>query len=159
MKKITAVILLLLACAVFFTGCANASASTQEPSVRVYSFSGENEQLSLSNGVLVLGDEEEICYGGDLKAAPEAFVDITAYTASIYIDGKERQILLSNSAEDVSGGTVDPAGQVGKISGNVLRDGDGDRLAEDLWFELKTTNLQGEENTFQIQLKVVEITE
>lgn len=159
MKKITAVILLLLACTVFFTGCASASASTQEPSVRVYSFSGENEQLSLSNGVLVLGAEEEICYGGDLKAAPEAFAGITAYTASIYIDGKERQILLSNSAEDASGGTVDPAGQVGKISGDVLRDGAVDQLAEDLWFELKTTNLQGEENTCQIQLKVVEITE
>ena len=33
-----------------------------------------------------------------------------------------------------------------------------DKLTDNLWFELKTTNLSGEENTYQVQLKTTEIT-
>ena len=42
--------------------------------------------------------------------------------------------------------------------GDILRDSDADKLTDNLWFELKTTNLSGEENTYQVQLKTTEIT-
>ena len=47
---------------------------------------------------------------------------------------------------------------LGKISGDILRDSDADKLTDNLWFELKTTNLSGEENTYQVQLETTEIT-
>ena len=33
-----------------------------------------------------------------------------------------------------------------------------DKLTDNLWFELKTTNLNGEESTYRVQLETTEIT-
>ena len=143
MKKIATIILSLLVCTVLFTGCGNSSKSSQEQSLKVYSFSGNSESISVSNGVIVLAGKDEICYGGNLKVMSDDFADITAYCTTIYVDGEEDSILLSHAVAD----------NIGKISGDVLRDGDADKLADNLWFELKTTNLSGEENTYQVQLE------
>ena len=152
MKKIIAIILSLLTCTVLLTGCGDFFMSNQEQSLKVYSFSGENEFISVSNGVIVLNGKDEIWYGGDLNVSPNEFVDIAAYSTTIYIDGSEKEILLSNIVEDQTGGTIDISGSVGQISGDFLRDSDVDKLASNLWFELKTTNLSGEENTYQVHL-------
>lgn len=146
MKKIATIILSLLVCTVLFTGCGNSSKSSQEQSLKVYSFSGNSESISVSNGVIVLSGKDEICYGGNLKVMSDDFADITAYSTTIYVDGEEDSILLSHTVADQTGGTID-------VSGNVLRDSDADKLADNLWFELKTTNLSGEENTYQVQLE------
>ena len=45
-----------------------------------------------------------------------------------------------------------------KFSGDILRDSDADKLTDNLWFELKTTNLNGEESTYRVQLETTEIT-
>ena len=87
----------------------------------------------------------------------DGFSDITTYSTSIYINGSEKETLLSNSVDDQTGETIDVSGNIGKISGDVLRDSD-DKLTDNLWFELKTTNSSGEENTYQVQLKTTEIT-
>ena len=152
MKKIATIILSLLVCTVLFTGCGNSSKSSQEQSLKVYSFSGNSESISVSNGVIVLSGKDEICYGGNLKVMSDDFADITAYSTTIYVDGEEDSILLSHAVADQTGGTIDVSGNIGKISGDVLR-GDADKLADNLWFELKTTNLSGEENTYQVQLE------
>ena len=158
MKKIMAVMLSLLACMVLFTGGSPSHEINEEQSLKVYSFSGENDYISVSNGVIILDGKDEICYGGDLKVMSDDFADITAYSTTIYINGSEKEILLSNSVDDQTGETIDVYGSVGKISGDFLKDGDADKLADNLWFELKTTNLSGEENTYQVQLETTEIT-
>ena len=150
MKKIMAVMLSLLACTVLLAGCNTSSESNEEQPLKVYSFSGENKYISVSNGVIILDGKDEICYGGDLKVMSDDFSDITTYSTTIYINGSEKEILISN-------GTIDVSGNIGKISGDILRDSD-DKLTDNLWFELKTTNLSGEENTYQVQLKTTEIT-
>ena len=152
MKKIATIILSLLVCTMLFTGCGNSSKSSQEQSLKVC------ESISVSNGVIVLSGKDEICYGGNLKVMSDDFADITAYSTTIYVDGEEDSILLSHAVADQTGGTIDVSGNIGKISGDVLRDGDADKLADNLWFELKTTNLSGEENTYQVQLETTLIT-
>ena len=158
MKKKMEVMLSLLACTVLLAGCNTSSESNEEQPLKVYSFSGENEHISVSNGVIILDGKDEICYGGDLKAMSDDFTDITTYSTTIYINGSEKEILLSNSVDDQTGGTIDVSGNIGKISGYILRDSDADKLTDNLWFELKTTNLSGEENTYQVQIKTTEIT-
>ena len=158
MKKIMAVMLSLLACTVLLAGCNTSSESNEEQSLKVYSFSGENEYISVSNGVIILDGKDEVCYGGDLKVMPDDFSDITTYSTTIYINGSEKEVLLSHSVNDQTSGTIDVSGNIGKISGDILRDGDVDNLTDNLWFELKTTNLSREENTYQVQLKTTEIT-
>ena len=85
------------------------------------------------------------------------FGDITTYSTTIYINGSEKEILLSNGVDDQTGGTIDVSGNIGKISGDILGDSD-DKLTDNLWFELKTTNLNGEESTYRVQLETTEIT-
>jgi len=158
MKKKMEIMLSLLACTALLAGCNTSSESNEEQPLKVYSFSGENEHISVSNGVIILDGKDEICYGGDLKVMSDDFADITTYSTTIYINGSEKEILLSNSVDDQTGGTIDVSGNIGKISGDILRDSDADKLTDNLWFELKTTNLSGEENTYQVQLETTEIT-
>ena len=152
------VMLSLLVCTVLLAGCSTVYESDEEKSLKVYSFSGENEYISVSNGVIILEDKDEICYGGDLKVISDDFADITTYSTAIYISGSEKEILLSNSVDDRTGGTIDVTGNIGKVSGDFLRDSHADKLPDNLWFELKTTNLNGEEMTYQVQLETTELT-
>ena len=47
MKKIMAVMLSLLACTVLLAGCNTSAESNEEQPLKVYSFSGENEYISV----------------------------------------------------------------------------------------------------------------
>lgn len=153
MRKISVILFATLVCCVLLSGCGNES--TRE-SLVVYSFSGENEMFSISNGVIVLNEGEEIFYGGNLVGE---LSDIVAYSMTFYIQsGSDNIVLLSNSVTDMTGGTIGIAGETGKISGDVLKRAEEDDLQNNLYFELKTTNLDGEENTYQLQLTVTEVT-
>ena len=77
MKKIRAVMLSLLACTVLLAGCNTSPESNEEQPLKVYSFSGENKYISVSNGVIILDGKDEICYGGDLKVMSDDFANIT----------------------------------------------------------------------------------
>lgn len=43
------------------------------------------------------------------------FGDITTYSTTIYINGSEKEPLLSNSVDDQTGGTIDLSGNIGKF--------------------------------------------
>ena len=151
--KVIYVLLITVLCTCLLLGCSSKPA--EEPLV-VYSFSGENEMFSISNGVIVLNEGEEIFYGGNLDGE---LSDIIAYSMTFYIQsGSDDIVLLSNSVTDMTGGTIGIAGETGKISGDVLKRAEEDDLQNNLYFELKTTNLDGEENTYQLQLTVTEVT-
>ena len=151
--KVIYVLLITVLCTCLLLGCSSKPA--EEPLV-VYSFSGENEMFSISNGVIVLNEGEEIFYGGNLIGE---LSDIVAYSMTFYIQsGSDNIVLLSNSVTDMTGGTIGIAGETGKISGDVLKRAEEDDLQNNLYFELKTTNLDGEENTYQLQLAVTEVT-
>lgn len=95
MKKIVVILLSALACCTMFIGCSNSSAN-QEQHLSVYSFSGEDEQFAISNGVIVLNSTEETFYGGDLKEKQDKLSDIAAYTKTFYVmSGNEKKVLMS----------------------------------------------------------------
>ena len=153
MKIVVRILLITVLYTCLLSSCGMKPA--EEPLV-VYSFSGENEMFSISNGVIVLNEGEEIFYGGNLDGE---LSDIIAYSMTFYIQsGSDDIVLLSNSVTDMTGGTIGIAGETGKISGDVLKSAEEDDLQNNLHFELKTTNLGGEENTYQLQLTVTEIT-
>lgn len=153
MKIVVRILLITVLYTCLLSSCGMKPA--EEPLV-VYSFSGENEMFSISNGVIVLNEGEEIFYGGNLDGE---LSDIIAYSMTFYIQsGSDDIVLLSNSVTDMTGGTIGIAGETGKISGDVLKSAEEDDLQNNLYFELKTTNLSGEENTYQLQLTVTEIT-
>lgn len=157
MKKITAIIMITLICCTLIVGCS--SASKENESLTVYSFSGENDQLSISNGVIILNNTEEIYYGGTLSTKEGNFSDITVFTDSLYVnDRSERRILFTNSVVDETGGTIIVSHETGKISGDILNNEEEIDWENNLYYELKTTNLNGEEEIYQLQLALTEIT-
>jgi hypothetical protein len=156
MKRIISIAISCLLIA-SLVGCAGSAEDAESGSV-VYSMSGSNDLFEISNGVIVLGEEEEVFDGGDLKILQEdLFSDVTAYTCSYYtITNGERRTILSNSTVDMTGGTLNVNGDLGRASGNGILIGNKIKSAEDLenviWFELITTDLSGKENTYQLAL-------
>ena len=138
-------------------GCESSAEDAESDGV-VYSMSGSNDLFEISNGVIVLGEEEAVFDGGDLKILREDFFsDVTAYTCSYYtITNGERRTILSNSTVDMTGGTLNVNGDLGRASGNGILIGYKIKAAEELdqflWFELITTDLSGKENTYQLPL-------
>lgn len=129
----------------------------------VYSFSGENEQLSISNGIIVLNGTEEIFTGGDLKVTDDFFNNITSYSTTFYIMADdEKDVILSNDVVDMTGDTVNISGDLGQISGNStirrIKIDDTSDLENILHFELTTKDRNGKENVYQLKLSLTEIT-
>jgi len=156
MKRIISIAISCLLIATL-VGCAG-SAEDAESGAVVYSMSGSNDLFEISNGVIVLGEEEEVFDGGELKVLQEdLFADVTSYTCSFYvITNGEKRPILSNSTVDMTGGTLSVNGDLGRASGNGILIGNKIKSAEDLenviWFELITTDLNGKENTYQLPL-------
>lgn len=157
MKKTRTILILLVFCCLILSSCGTSTES--EPSLTVYSFSGENEQFSISNGVIVLTPDEEIFYGGDLTEKQEILSDIAEYSTTFYaMLGNEQKTLLSNSVIDETGTGVEISGQMGRIAGDIISRAQIDDLQNGLFFEMKTTSSNGEQHQYQIQLTLTEVT-
>ncbi len=158
MKRKMVILILTVICSYMFTACTNNDVMT-EKNLTVYSFSGETEEFILSEGVIVFDGNEETYYGGNIKSKEGQLDDITAYTMTLYIstDG-EKNILLSNSVVDETGGTISIDGEVGRISGDIWLK---DHIEKDdtLCFELEATRLDGEKYICQMAPDVVKIME
>ena len=135
----------------------SAISANEEDDLSVYSFTGTHEMFEIPNGIVVLTNDKEVFDGGDLKIInPAAFSDIVFYSAKYYqIKDGEKRTILFNGVEDMTGGTLDIEGDLGRIaSADIIRDD----LEGNLWFELKTTDMSGKENTYQIPLTLEKIT-
>lgn len=158
MKKLIA-LLLALVCMLSLAACNN----TEQAQVATYSFHGEHDYFAISNGSIVLNETEEVFDGGDLEITQSGvFEEVASYSATFYtLTNGERRTILSDSVVDQTGGSVNVDGDLGKASGKGFIIGSKvesiDELRENLWFELKTTDLNGEENVYQIQLVLTEL--
>ncbi len=157
MKKLIALILAMV-CMMSLVACGD----TKQESV-VYSFHGENEYFEVSNGVIVFNTEEELFEGGDLKVIDNSiFNEIASFSTVFYvIENGNKKTILHNETIDMTGRAVNLDGGLGSISGNnaVLSNKVSlDELKYNLWFELKTTDLDGKENTYQMQLILNNVT-
>ena len=135
------------------TGCGKA----EQEQLTVYSFSGENEQLAVTNGMIILNGTEEIFDGGDLKVTGDFPSDITSYSTTFYtMSGSEKDIILSNSMADMMGSMVKISGDLGQISGDSAIRSNVNGLGNNLYFGLITKNKNGEENVYQLQMSLTE---
>ena len=159
MKKLIACVLALV-CILSLSACDSA----KQKQVVVFSFCGENELFAISNGVILLGDAEEVFHGGDLEIIrTELFADVVSCSTTFYtITNGERRAILSNSVVGVTGSSANVNRDLGRISGDKGLTGIGIENIEDLksnlWFELNTTDVNGNTSTYQLQLKPTEIT-
>ena len=157
MKKMITLVLAVI-CVLSLAACNNA----EHEQVSTYSLRGEHDYFAISNGSIVLSDTEELFDGGELEITQfGVFEEVASYSTTFYtITNGERRIILSNSVIDQTGGTVNVDGDLGKASGKGIiissKVENIDALRENLWFELKTTDLDGKENVYQIQLTLID---
>ncbi|MCM1542915.1 MAG: hypothetical protein NC121_16875 [Blautia sp.] len=160
MKKIFAILFAIISCGAVFTGCGDKSPE-ENKTLAVYSFSGENEQFAVSDGVIVLTDAEEIFYVGSLAEKPGQLADIATFTITFYVlsdDGKE--VLLSNSFVDETGKAIGISGMKEmKIAGDIpsISEADIDEMRNNLYCELETADRNGIQNKYLLQLTLQEI--
>lgn len=79
------------------------SCTKSENQIEIYSFSGENENITINNGLIIITDESEKFVGGDLSFKGEEPSDIKSYSDKFYFykDGNEETIM--NNATAVQG--------------------------------------------------------
>ena len=157
MKKNWPQIAMLCLCVVLMLAGCN---DTEQ--ITTYTLRGEHDYFAISNGSITLSDAEEVFDGGDLQITQSGvFEEVASYSTTFYMiaDG-ERRIILSNSVVDQTGGTISIEGDLGKGTGDGFIIGNKvekiDDLKENLWFELKTTDLNGNEEVYQVQLTLTE---
>lgn len=162
MKRLIAFLLAMTLCVL--TGC-SLNEDDKSDEATVYSFYGNHELFTIMNGIIVISADEEIFYGGDLKVTDdECFSDIASYSVTFYTlkNGEERTI-MSNSVVDQTGSSINISGDLGKMSGEdiIIRSKveNANELKNNLYFELNTTDLSGEQNTYQVQLTITEVTD
>ena len=160
-KKVWSVLALILICSMIFAGCGSEK-QEEKQNFSVYSFSGEDENLTVTNGVIVLSDDYEAFYGGNLQVNEENFAGVTSFEETFYVlkDG-EKEIISSNSLTDTTGGAVNVGGDLGKKwgAGSISGKFDADDLKNNFFFEFTVTDIEGNTHTYQTQMKVVEVTE
>lgn len=161
MKRVVLFVFILLICPVLLVSC---GAEKQNVDMAVYSFSGSNEFISVTNGIIVLDGEVETFRGGELSIiCDNLFSDIASYSADFYIiKNGEKRTVLSSSVLDMAGGTVRLDGDdLGKISGESIIT-NYKMIAEEDWqnnlsFELTVADLQGKETVYELQMEVTKI--
>ena len=141
-----------------------ACSGKKQEQTSVYSFHGENECIAVLNGSITMNSGEEVFDGGNLSVIKtELFDEIVSYTATFYtLEDEAQRTLMSNSVVDFTGGMIHVEEDLGQMSGDGFIIGGKvesiDELQENLWFELKTTDLNGEEEVYKIQLTLSEQT-
>lgn len=137
-------------------GCGNSGTSSIE---RVYSFSGESNELRVINGVAVFGGENETFYGGKLEIKDGGFQNATEYDMKFYIsDGIEIHTILSVTSVDKTGDTLEVQNQeIGQITGPVFT-GNISTIKDHLYFELLISYESGNTKKYTVPMEVTEVT-
>ena len=158
MLKKRVMILLAASCCLLLAGCGQESGETDK-FLAVYSLSGESDEITLSNGVLVLTDTEQTLDGGDLRFHPAEPFDTVRYTTKICLSaGGERSVLISMGAQDTTGGGLEISGDVGGCSGEMLTEEQVSGLKDaSCFFELTCTDRSGEERIYTLPLTLTEV--
>lgn len=160
MKRLAAILVVCLLLAALLTGCARVSYGGQGQSTAVWSFHGENDDIAVENGVIVISPDTETLYGGNLTVKTEAFDEVAAYTVRIKLDtGEEWRPLLVNtvSTADAAGTLIGVSDFIGQTTGDVFAGTDAEFFPGGLRFELDVTDLSGELHTYQVSLQATQI--
>ena len=157
MKK-ALVFILAIICLFIFVGC---NSTEESDKTEVYTFHGENEYISVTNGTAVIDDENEMFSGGNLAVLNKELFDNAVYWRyEFYVsnDGEEKTVYVGSVSDETGGASVNIEGDLGKISGGDIitkyDDSYTDDFVNNLYFKLVVKNAEGEENTYHLQMKV-----
>ncbi|HZK33562.1 MAG TPA: hypothetical protein VFC60_03585 [Tissierellaceae bacterium] len=152
MKKRIISITLIVTILFLITSCANPKNKTE-----VYTFNGEDENIKVNNGLIIVTDDLEKFIVGDLSFKGEELSDVKHYFAKFffYKDGDENTIL--NNSSTIEGATQGQRihSELGSISSEDLFYGkDLELIKESLNFSLSGKLMNGESFKYNLTLNV-----
>ena len=166
MKKLMAVLFVLFCTATLF-GCNKADKVDEVPKATnhapqrytgSYRFFGENEYLKITNGSIDFKETNESFYGGDLDVLQsDLFGDVRSYSTTFFtlLSNGQRNNFHSSIASGVRDGANAISGDLGSSSSNGFMVVN---LEQGLWFELISTDVNGNEYVYLLELTVVKDT-
>ncbi|MFT8352870.1 hypothetical protein [Clostridium saccharoperbutylacetonicum] len=135
--------------------------------LKVYSFAGENDDMKITNGVIVISPNKQLISGGEILYTGSAKDKIQAYSKKIYLkDGKNKEkIVMENSVGfqgDTKGTTFPDEFLLNKSIGSVgseklFSEDEINNIKENLYFSLDYTKVNGEKGNYTIKLNLNEI--
>ncbi|WP_394900268.1 hypothetical protein, partial [Clostridium butyricum] len=133
---------------------------------KVYSFNGENKDIRISNGIIIVYPNKQIVSGGEILYTGSKNENIQSYSKKIYIneEGNNDNVVLSNSVslQNDNKGIVFPDEfllnkGVGEISSEKLFSEDLNIIKDNFYFCLDYSKVNGEKGNFIIKLNVNEV--
>lgn len=151
MKKIVSILLAVTISCTVFAGCGEERVKEE---TFVYSFSGENEQIKISNGVIAILPEEQTVYGGDLEMKENELLNIVSCSMTYYTLSEEgKKVIFTNKIKDEGVEKEDFSGSLGQATGeDIIKE-----VEEKIFFELEMISSNGEKKTYQLELPVKEV--
>lgn len=130
----------------------------------VYSFTGENEDLSLDNGVIVLSPTQQILYGGELQNNQEDVSDVLNYSVEFFIlSDKGKESLFTYGTGDITerneGLTRENLIVPGVTSEKIFTTNIEDNIKNNFYIEVTITKTNGDKQSYQIKLDATEVTQ
>lgn len=156
MKKTAVFLAVLIIGTAILTGCAGTSKEADRQTLRVYSVCGENNELSVSNGVIVVNKDEETFDGGQVEVKLDTD-NINGYSMRFYIprpDGEKEPVLVKSVSDGMG---QDDYSDMGQIRGDGAIPGDIQDAVDDFYFELKAEDMDGNRHEYDLKLEVKRI--
>lgn len=168
MKKsrvIWIVVFLLVSGMVFVATTALYKNKIDKQEFKVYSFEGEDKNLRISNGLVIIAPDKQVVNGGKIQYLGNRLENIQSYSETIYLakpGGNDTILTNSLSLPGNSKGTEFPDvfslnKSTGEISSEKLFSKDDMNLIKNnLYFSLDYSSVDGQKGNFTIKLNVKE---
>ena len=142
--------LFLSALILALTGCGK----SEKP--RVYTFSGTNDDLMITDGEITISDKSEKMYSGNLVIQSDIPENTAYYTMEYYvIVNGEKEVIMKNKSDDFTRIEPDKCYENVSIEGDILSDGAKENI-ESLCFVLKTVDADGNTSEYTLKPEVTE---
>lgn len=135
-----------------------------EEQTTVYSFKGENEGLSLDNGVIVLSATQQTLYGGELQNNQEDLSDILNYSVEFFIlsdEGKQKLFTYATGemTEENERLTRENLIVPGVTSKEIFTTNIQDNIRNNFYVEVTINKTNDVKESYQIKLESTEVTQ
>ncbi|KLU63945.1 hypothetical protein DEAC_c41740 [Desulfosporosinus acididurans] len=159
------IILLIITNLIFISTTVFYKSKIDNQVFKVYTFEGENKDIRLSNGIIIIYPSKQIVNGGQIHYIGNKLGNIKFYSKTIYLNKQGHQDhILSNSMLDYNGPLMTFPDElllnrdIGGISGEkLLSDNDIKTIKDNLCFSLNCTLDDGKPINFIVKLSVKEI--
>lgn len=155
MKNKAMLILITIFTLCFMIACTDKKSSTQ-----VYSISGENDEIIISNGLIIITDKEEKFIGGDIRFK-SGELDHVVYSNTkfyFYKDGSETEIQSNFMRIEGSDEGTNIQPDLGTTSSSELFYGnDLESIKESLNFSLTGNLISGDSFEYKMELEVKQV--